>query len=64
MNNLTLNDWLQCGAVIILLIYCLVWIVMRIRRRKSNCCSDSKCSSGCEGCGLADKCSRKNHNIR
>lgn len=60
MNDLTLNDWLQGGAVILLLVYCVVWIVMRIRRKGSGCCGDSQCSDGCEGCGLADKCrSRK-----
>lgn len=56
MNDLTLNDWLQCGAVILLLVYCVVWIVMRIRRKGSGCCDDNQCSGGCEGCCLADKC--------
>lgn len=65
---MSINDILQCGAVAVLLIYCVLWIIRRIRHRKANCvCSETdnneKCSkrskrsqTDCPDCPLASHC--------
>lgn len=53
-----MNDILQYTAVGIALIICVIWIVKRIRSRKSgDCCSPgTKDTGGCSDCPLARKC--------
>ncbi len=56
-----LNDVLQVGSVIVLLIYCVYWIVKRIRRGFSGGC-DEWPQDGCDRCKLAEHCRKtKNH---
>lgn len=56
MSAMTVNDWVQCAAVIVLLVLCVVWIVGRVRRRGTDCDSASE---ECEGCALAQACKSK-----
>lgn len=52
-----INDILQIGAVVVLLIICIVWIIRRIRRRIAGECDDVP--EECAGCSLAEHCRKK-----
>lgn len=55
LSTVSLNDALQWGAVAAIIAIVVVRIAKRFLRSRNE---DSGCHSGCEGCSLADSCSK------
>lgn len=56
---MSLNDWVQCASVVILLIICAVWIVRRIMRKRDGD-DDCEINDACAECKLARHCNKRN----
>lgn len=60
MQELTLNDWVQCLSVVVLLAICVWWIARRIYRRVKGCDSTTDATDGeCTECKLSRYCKHK-----